>query len=121
MSGFDNRWSHVERRRQFRFSFKHGGFKLQTWRVFCKHQLQGIANKQTTSEEVIVDVTDEEENEERSFEDLENDIADNDRGKAPEEGAKTTTRTRKRTTTQNQSKKRVQRSFHGLQRKQKIC
>ena len=111
----------MERRRQFRFSFKHGGFKLQTWRVFCKHQLQGIANKQTTSEEVIVDVTDEEENEERSFEDLENDIADNDRGKAPEEGAKTTTRTRKRTTTQNQSKKRVQRSFHGLQRKQKIC
>ena len=38
---------------------------------FRKHQLQGIANKQTTSEEVIVDVTGEEENEERSFEDLE--------------------------------------------------
>ena len=44
---------------------------------FCrKHQLQGIAKKQTTSEEVIVDVTGEEENEGRSFEDLENDIAD---------------------------------------------
>ena len=48
---------------------------------FCKHQLQGIVNKQTTSEEVIVDVTGEEENEERSSEDLENDIADNDQGR----------------------------------------
>ena len=68
---------------------------------FRKHQLQGTANKQTTSEEVIVDVTGEEENEERSFKDLENDIADNDRG-----GAKTTTRTCKRTTTQHQGKKK---------------
>ena len=48
---------------------------------FRKHQLQGIVNKQTTSEEVIVDVTGEEENEERSSEDLENDIADNDQGR----------------------------------------
>ena len=91
----------MERRRQYRFSFQHGGFKLQVWGVFRKHQLQGIANKQTTSEEVVVDVTGEEENEERTFENLENDIADNDRGKASEEGAKTTTRTRKRITTPN--------------------
>ena len=88
---------------------------------FHKHQLQGIANKQTTSEGVIVDVTGEEKNEERSFENLENDIADNDRGKASEECSKTPTKTRKRTTTQNESKKRIQRSFHGFQRKQKIC
>ena len=88
------------------FSYKPGEF-------FCKHQLQRIANKHTTSKEVIVDVTGEEENEGRSFEDLENDIADNDRGMASEECAKTTTKTRKYTTTQNQSKKRVQRSFHG--------
>ena len=54
---------------------------------FRKNQLQGIANKQTTSEEVIVDVTGEEENEERSFEDLENDIADNDRGR-PQKNAR---------------------------------
>ena len=62
-------------------SYKPGEF-------FCKHQLQGIVNKQTTSEEVIVDVTGKEENEERSFEDLENDIANNDQGKTSEEGAK---------------------------------
>ena len=105
----------------FDFPLNMAAFKLQTWRVFRKHQLQGIANKPTTSEGVIVDVTGEEENEERSFEDLENDIANNDRGKASEECAKTTTKTRKRTTTQNQGKKRVQRSFHGLLRKQKIC
>ena len=70
----------MERTRQFRFSFQHGGLNLQTW-FFRRHQLQGIANKQNTSEEVIVDVTGEEENEERSFKDLENDIADNDRGR----------------------------------------
>ena len=70
-----------------------------------------LANKQTTSEEVIVDVTGEEENEGRSFEDLENDIADSDRGKASEECAKTTTGTRKRTTTQNQGKKQRPKKF----------
>ena len=36
---------------------------------------------------MIVDVTGEEENEERSFEDLENDIADNDRGR-PQKNAR---------------------------------
>ena len=41
---------------------------------------------------MIVDVTGEEENEERSFEDLENNIANNDRGKASEKCAKTTTK-----------------------------
>ena len=55
---------------------------------FRKHQLQGIANKQTTSEEVIVDVTGEEENEERSFEDLESDMADNDRGRPQKKARK---------------------------------
>ena len=78
----------MERRHQFRFSFKHGGFKLQTGEFFRKHQLQGIASKQKNREEVIVEVTGEGENEERSFEDLENDNADNDRGKASEECAK---------------------------------
>ena len=57
-------------------------------KFFRKHQLQGIANNQTTSEEVIVDVTGEEENEERSFEDLENDIADNDRGRPQKKARK---------------------------------
>ena len=52
---------------------------------FRKHQLQGIA---TTSEEGIVDVTGEEENEERSFEDLQNDIADNDRGRPQKKARK---------------------------------
>ena len=55
---------------------------------FRKHQLQGIVNKQTTSEEVIVDVTGEEENEERSSEDLENDIADNDQGRPQKKARK---------------------------------
>ena len=104
----------------FDFSFNIAVSSYKSGEFFRKHQLQGIANKQTTSEEVIVDVT--EENEVRSFEDLENNIADSDRGKASEESAKTTTGTRKRTTTQNQGKKkRDQRNFHGLQRKQKIC
>ena len=45
---------------------------------FRKHQLQGIANKQTTSKEVIVDVTGEEKSEGRSLEHPENNIADSD-------------------------------------------
>ena len=69
---------------------------------FRKQQLQGIVNKETFSKEVIVDVKGEEENKERSFEDLENDIANNDRGKASEKCTKT--RTHKRKTTQNQGK-----------------
>ena len=84
----------------FDFPFNVAASSYKPGKLFRKHQLQGIANKQTTSEEVTVGVTGEEENEERSFEDLENDFADNDRGKASEEGAKTTTRT------QNQGKKK---------------
>ena len=93
----------------FVFSFNIAASSYKSGEFFRKHQLQGIANKQTTSEEVIVDVTGEEENEVRSFEDLENNIADSDRGKASEECAKTTTGTRKRRTTQNQGKKKKKR------------
>ena len=71
---------------------------------FRKQQLQGIANKQTFSKEGIVDVKGEDKNKERSFEDLENDIANNDRGKASEKCTKT--RTHKRKTTQNQGKEK---------------
>ena len=88
----------------FDFPFNIAASSYKSGEFFRKHQLHGKANKQTTSEEVLVDVTGEEENEGWSFEDLENDIADNDRGKASEECAKTITRTRKRTTTQNQGK-----------------
>ena len=90
----------------FDFSFNIAVSSYKSGEFFRKHQLQGIANKQTTSEEVIVDVTGEEENEGRSFEDPENNNADSDRGKASEECAKTTTGTRKRTTSQNQGKKK---------------
>ena len=55
---------------------------------FCKHQLEGIANKQTTSEEVIVDVSGEEENKEWSFEDPENYITIYNQGKVSEEAQK---------------------------------
>ena len=82
-------------RANFDFLFNIAASSYKSGEFFRKHHLQGIAHKQTTSEEVTVDVTGEEENEGRSFEDLENDIADNDRGKASEECAKTTTRTRK--------------------------
>ena len=96
----------MERRRQFRFSFQHTASSYKSGEFFRKHQLQGIANKQTTSEEVIVDVTGEQKSEGRSLEELENNIADSDRGKASEECAKTTTGTRKSTTSQNQGKKK---------------
>ena len=99
----DHTWKKVA---NFDFSFNIAASSYKSGEFFRKHQLQGIANKQTTSEEVIVDVTGEEENEVRSFEDLENNIADSDRGKASEDCAKTTTGTRKRTTTQNQGKKK---------------
>ena len=109
----------------FDFPFNTAASSCKSGEFFRKHQLQGIANKQTTSEEVTVDVTGEEENEERSFKDLENDIttiADNNRGKASEECAQATTRghvnAQKHKT---RAKKRDQRSFRGLQRKQKIC
>ena len=109
----------------FDFPFNTAASSCKSGEFFRKHQLQGIANKQTTSEEVTVDVTGEEENEERSFKDLENDIttiADNNRGKASEECAQATTRghvnAQKHKTG---AKKRDQRSFRGLQRKQKIC
>ena len=70
---------------------------------------------------MIVDVTGEEENEERSFEDLENDIADKDRGKASEEGVKTTIRTRKRTTTQNIGKKRPKKFSCTPEKAEDLC
>ena len=72
----------------FDFPLNMAASRYKPGKFFRKNQLQGIASKQTISEEVIVEVTGEEENEERSFEDLENDIADNDRGKASEECAR---------------------------------
>ena len=90
----------------FDFPFNIEASSYKSGEFFRKHQLQGIANKQTTSEEVIVDVTGEEKSEGRSLEDPEKNIADSDRGKASEECAKTTTGTRKRTISQNQGKKK---------------
>ena len=72
----------------FNFPLNMAASSYKPGEFFRKHQLHGIASKQKNREEVIVEVTGEEENEERSFEDLENDIADNDRGKASEECAK---------------------------------
>ena len=69
---------------------------------------------------MIVDVTGEEENEERSFEDLENDIAGNDRGRPQKKVRKPQQEHVNAQQYKTRAKKRDQRRFCGLQRKQKI-
>ena len=113
ISGFYNRAN-------LDFPFNMAASIYKPGEFFREYQLQGTANRQTTSEEVIVDVTGEEENEERCFEDLENDIADNDRGRPQKKAQKPQQEHVNAQQHKNSAKKkkRDQRSFHGLQRKQ---